>query len=167
MLNDSVTPAQIDSLITALEAMLGTLDEERTALSSADAVALGDIADRKATTVEAISHQYEELKRGLGLNHDGDALDDASSQPFTETLSQIRLNQPQLAARLDQLVALTRTCRQSNQDNGALVNLGLHNCQSNMNLLHSLNSPEPVGTYGPQAQSDNHFDSLQRLQLRA
>jgi flagellar biosynthesis/type III secretory pathway chaperone len=166
MLNDSVEPAQIDSLITALEAMLGTLEEERTALGNADAVALGDIAERKATTVEAISRQYEEFKRGLGLNHDGDA-DAASAQPFTAALDKIRLNQPQLAERLDHLVALTRSCRQSNQDNGALVNLGLHNCQSNMNLLHSFNSPEPVGTYGPQAQSDDRFDSLQRLQLRA
>jgi len=166
MFNDSEVPAQIDSLITALEAMLGTLEEERTALSNADAAALGDIAERKATTVEAISRQYEEFKRGLGLNHDGDAAD-ASAPSFTAALNKVRLNKPQLASRLDQLVALTRTCRQSNQDNGALVNLGLNNCQSNMNLLHSFNSPEPVGTYGPQAQSDDRFDSLQRLQLRA
>ena len=57
--------------------------------------------------------------------------------------------------------------RLRNQDNGLLVNLGLQHCQSNLSLLQRLNQSAEYGTYGPGAQSEDRFDSLHRLQLRA
>ena len=159
-------PGQIDTLISALEAMIGTLEEEHQALNSANSLALENIAERKANAVETISCLYDEFKQGLGLNGDGSA-DPTTALSLTSVLNEIRTTTPQLADRLDQLVVLTRTCRQSNQDNGTLVNLGLHNCQANLNLLQGLSQPVPAGTYGPQAQPDDSFKSLQRLQLRA
>jgi|GEM_PF-7128623 len=158
--------ARVESLINALEAMIQTLDEEHQALNNADAPALTDIATRKAQAVETISRGYDAFKQELGLNSEG-LSQEASSHMFKVALNAIRVTMPQLSERLDQLVRLTRACRQSNQDNGTLVNLGLQNCQSSLGLLQRLNQPAQAGTYGPGAQPQDHFDSLQRLQLRA
>ena len=152
---------QIDALIAALGAMVQTLEEEHQALNKADATALADIAGRKATEVEKISRLYDVFKVELGLNTQ------ESTETFTAALDNIRTATPQLTERLDQLVALTRSCRQSNQDNGTLVNLGLHNCQANLNLMQHLSRPAQPGTYGPQAQPEEALDSLHCLQLRA
>ena len=152
---------QIDALIDALGAMVRTLEEEHQALNKADATALADIAGRKATEVEKISRLYDVFKVELGLDRQ------ESTETFTAALDDIRTTTPQLAERLDQLVALTRACRQSNQDNGTLVNLGLHNSQANLKLLQHLNRPAQPGTYGPQAQPEDTLDSLHCLQLRA
>jgi len=154
--------AHIDPLIDALEVMVQTLAEEHQALNNADAMALASIAGRKATAVEKISRLYEAFKEALGL-----ASTDEPADTFTATLDNIRATTPQLSERLEQLVTLTRACRQSNQDNGTLVNLGLHNCQANLNLLQRLSQPAQPGTYGPQAQPEDGIDSLHRLQLRA
>jgi len=155
----------IDTLIEALKTMVQTLAEEHQALDNADAMALASIAGRKATAVEKISRLYDVFKATLGLGNEASTHEPAKS--FSAALDTIRATTPQLSERLDQLVALTRACRQSNQDNGTLVNLGLHNCQANLNLLQRLSQPAESGTYGPQAQSEDGFDSLHRLQLRA
>ncbi len=154
--------AHIDTLIDAIEVMVQTLAEEHQALSNADAMALASIAEHKATAVEKISRLYDVFKESLGMTST-----DEPADTFTATLDNIRATTPQLSERLDQLVTLTRACRQSNQDNGTLVNLGLHNCQANLNLLQRLNQPAQSGTYGPHAQPEDGIDSLHRLQLRA
>jgi len=155
----------IDTLIDALKVMVQTLAEEHQALNNADALALASIAGRKATAVEKISRLYDVFKEALDLNSETSS--NAPGKSFTAALDKIRATTPQLSEHLDQLVALTRACRQSNQDNGTLVNLGLHNCQANLTLLQRLSQPVESGTYGPHAQPEEGFDSLHHLQLRA
>ncbi len=157
---------QIDTLITALKTMLGILEEEHQALNTADAQTLENIADQKNLAVDKIGRLYDELKRELGLSSN-ERGQHAPAQAFMAALDKIRTTTPQLAERLDQLVMLTRACRQSNQDNGTLVSLGLRNCQTNLDLLQNLSQPSQSSTYGAQAQPENSFASLRRLQLRA
>ncbi len=156
---------QVNGLIKNLQIMLQTLQEEHQALNTADAIALEDIAARKAQAVETISGQYENFRHNVGL--EDELSQDNRAPSLTDTLQQIRASTPELAGQFDQLLALTRACRQSNLENGTLVNVGMHNCQANLGLLQRLSQPVQTGTYGPGAQPENSFDSLHRLQLRA
>jgi len=161
----SATRQQLDILIKNLQAMLQTLEEEHQALNTADAIALEEIAARKAQAVETIAHQYEDFRHGFGLRDEPVAGE--ANQSFTTTLIRLRKSTPELTERLDQLVTLTRACQQRNQDNGTLVNLGMHNCQANLGLLQRLSQPTSPSTYGPGAQPEEALGSLHRLQLSA
>ena len=132
---------RVGELTAALECMGELLASERAALRGrSDADTLEQVARDKQHTVESIAELYQGLREDL--------------EPFGEpgagmagTLAGLRHTHPDLAARVDRLVALTRECQQANQENGLMVSAGL---RSASRALDSLRGPSmDDGTYDP------------------
>lgn len=134
----------VDALIATVHELLALLAREHALLDArADAQMLEQIAGEKHAAIERASTRYALLRAALGLRH-------GSEQHLADGVAALRPGDAALAARVQQLLELTRSCKQANQDNGVLISAGLRSAGQALHTLHGAASgPTAAGTYGP------------------
>ena len=154
--------AHVDAVTLSLQALAVLLVREREALTHrAAAGALEDIARDKHSAVEQVGRLYALLRDSL------DALGGAGAS-LPDSVLALKRTHPDLAQRVDRLVALTRECHLANRDNGVLVSAGLRNAGHAMDTLRAVGAvpAAETETYAPPGHG-NRVSAGDRVTVRA
>jgi len=137
-MTDTTTAEQITRVLErqldALSRVLECLGEERDALLSRDLNQLAQVTERKNGSLAAVD-SLEQQRREL-----------APSLSVMETLAK----SPDVARRWEQLLDLTRKCREQNESNGRLIRRQRRRVESTLGLLRG--EPASPKLYGPDGE---------------